>query len=154
MPLVEDLAPARWASGKVEATLLPVFVPLAPACQLAERFPEELRRVLDAHGLDPRFVDREISGMGEGSFAKTASRSVVGVMNEFAFLGGVHRDQRGADQSAVPASREPRPGAARVRGSCDRLAQEAAEAEPEVMEEASWRKPLIVQSRPARSSTR
>lgn len=30
-----------------------VFVPLAPAGQLAGRFPDELRSVLDAHGLDP-----------------------------------------------------------------------------------------------------
>lgn len=32
--------------------------------------------------------------MGEGYFAKMASRSVVGVMNEFAFLGRVHREQQ------------------------------------------------------------
>lgn len=87
-----------------EATLLPVFVPLAPAGQLAERFPDELRSILDAHGLDPRFVDEEISAMGEGHFVKTASRSVVGVMNEFAFLGRVHRDQHGAKVDLIALS--------------------------------------------------
>ena len=87
-----------------EATLLPVFVPLAPAGRLAERFPEELRKVLDAHGMDPRFVDQEVRDMGEGSFAKTASRSVVGVMNEFAFLGRVHRDHHGDDVDLVALS--------------------------------------------------
>ncbi len=49
-----------------ERTLLPVFMPLAPATTLAVRFPGELRRVLDAHGIDPRFVDHQISSMGEG----------------------------------------------------------------------------------------
>lgn len=87
-----------------EATLLPVFVPLARAGRLAERFPEELRGVLDAHGLDPRFVDQEVRAMCEGSFAKTASRSVVGVMNEFAFLGSVHRDQHGAGVDLIALS--------------------------------------------------
>lgn len=84
--------------------MLPVFVPLAPAGQLAERFPDELRSVLDAHGLDPRFVDVEIRAMGEGHFAKTASRSVVGVMNEFAFLGRVHCEQHGAQTDLIALS--------------------------------------------------
>jgi len=46
--------------------------------------------VLDAHGIDPRFVDDEIRSMGGGHYAKTANRSVLGVMNEFTFLGNVH----------------------------------------------------------------
>jgi len=81
-----------------ERTLLPVFMPLAPATTLVRRFPDELRGVLDAHGIDPRFVDNEIRSMGEGHYAKTASRSLLGVMNEFAFLGNVHREKRGADE--------------------------------------------------------
>jgi len=71
---------------------------------LAERFPGELRRVLDAHGIDPRFVDHEISSMGEGHYCKTASRSLLGVMNEFTFLGNVHREERGADEDLVALS--------------------------------------------------
>ncbi len=87
-----------------ERTLLPVFVPLAPASELGRRFPDELRRVLDAHGVDPRFVDEEIRSMGDGRFAKTASRSVLGVMNEFAFLGRVHRERHGEDTDLVALS--------------------------------------------------
>jgi hypothetical protein len=87
-----------------ERTLLPVFVPLAPATTLARRFPEELRRVLDAHGIDPRFVDHEIGSMGEGHYAKTASRSLLGVMNEFTFLGNIHREDHGADGDLVALS--------------------------------------------------
>ncbi len=75
-----------------ERTLLPVFTPLAPASALAQRFPDQLRRVLDAHGVDPGLVDHEIRSMGEGQYAKTASRSLLGVMNEFTFFGNVHRE--------------------------------------------------------------
>jgi hypothetical protein len=74
-----------------EATLVPVLIRLAPAATLMRRFPAELRRVLGAHGVDQEFVDREVRAMGHGSYAKTASRSLVGVMNEFAYLGNVYR---------------------------------------------------------------
>ena len=87
-----------------ERTLLPVFMLLAPAATLAVRFPVELRRVLDAHGIDPRFVDHEIRSMGQGHYAKTASRSLLGVMNEFTFLGNAHREDHGTDDDLVALS--------------------------------------------------
>ncbi len=87
-----------------ERTLLPVFMPLAPAAKLAQRFPAAARQVLDAHGVDPRFVDAEITSMGEGHYAKTASRSILGVMNEFAYLGDAHRQYHGADDDLVALS--------------------------------------------------
>lgn len=74
-----------------ERTFLPVLVPLAPAATLAERFPESLRSVLDRLGVDPRFVDAEIRSMGSVGYAKTANRSLVGMMNEFGFLADVYR---------------------------------------------------------------
>jgi hypothetical protein len=74
-----------------EWTFLPVLVPLAPAATLAERFPESLRAVLDQLGVDPRFVDAEIRMMGRAGYAKTANRSVVGMMNEFGFLADTFR---------------------------------------------------------------
>jgi hypothetical protein len=40
----------------------------------------------------------------EGHYAKTASRSLLGVMNEFTFLGNVHREDRGADDDLVALS--------------------------------------------------
>jgi hypothetical protein len=54
-------------------------------------------------GADP-FVDHEIRLMGDGHYAKTASRSPLGVMNEFTFLGNVHRDEYGADDDLVALS--------------------------------------------------
>ncbi len=87
-----------------ERTLLPVFMPLAPAASLAQRFPAALRLVLDAHGVDPRFVEAEVSSMGKGRFAKTASRSILGVMNEFGYLGDAHRHHHGADDDLLALS--------------------------------------------------
>jgi hypothetical protein len=66
-----------------ERTLLPVFVPLAPARTVAVRFPPCLEAVLNALGTDPRFVAAEVAAMVEPRWARTANRSVVGVMNEF-----------------------------------------------------------------------
>ena len=83
-----------------ERTLLPVFVPLAPASSLAHRFPIVLRDVLTALGVNPAFVETEVHLMADHSFAKTANRSVVGMMNEFTFLGG-HGRQHMPDVALV-----------------------------------------------------
>ncbi len=69
-----------------ESTLLPVFLPLAPAATVVDRFPNALRVILEAYAVERSFVDNEIAGMTEHQVAKTASRSVVGIMNEFTFL--------------------------------------------------------------------
>ena len=69
-----------------ERTLLPVLLPLAPAATLAQRFPVALRDVLRALDMPVEFIDSEIDGMSEVVYAKTANRSVLGVMNEFAYL--------------------------------------------------------------------
>ncbi|MCP4966055.1 MAG: hypothetical protein GY926_12570 [bacterium] len=69
-----------------ERTLLPVFVPLAPAAKLARRFPDQLGRVLEGIGTPIDFVLQEIGAMGHASYSKTVNRSVVGSMNDFAFL--------------------------------------------------------------------
>lgn len=42
--------------------------------------------------------------MGEGHYAKTANRSLLGVMNEFTLLGNVHREDHGADDDLVALS--------------------------------------------------
>jgi hypothetical protein len=79
-----------------ERTLLPVLLPLAPAATLAERFPIALREVLQALHTPAEFIESEISGMSEVVYAKTANRSVLGVMNEFVFLAEGYRDQDGS----------------------------------------------------------
>jgi hypothetical protein len=75
-----------------EATLLPVLVPLAPARTVADRFPDHLEAVLNALGTDPRFVAAEAAATVDARWAKTANRSVVGIMTEFTFLAESDRD--------------------------------------------------------------
>lgn len=74
-----------------EATLLPVFMPLAPAATLLVRFPAHLAAVLHELGCPAEFVDAELAAMDEHRWAKTANRSVLGVLNEFVFLADHYR---------------------------------------------------------------
>lgn len=60
-------------------------MPLAPAATLPTRFPEVLAIMLQAHGWDAAKIDAEMQHMCEYEIAKTANRSVVGTLNEFAF---------------------------------------------------------------------
>jgi hypothetical protein len=76
-----------------EATLLPVLMPLAPAANLLERFNAWLDRTLEAHDVPRSFIDAELAGAGEISLAKTNSRTILGVMNEFARLADWRRDE-------------------------------------------------------------
>lgn len=76
-----------------ERVLLPVLMPLAPAATLQRRFPGELAKVLAAHGMDPASIEAEVAAMDECSIAKTANRSVVGMLNEFTFLAEAYRER-------------------------------------------------------------
>jgi hypothetical protein len=67
-------------------TFVPVFMPLAPAGGVLGRFPAAMADVMGALGVDPRFVHAETLEMSSVVLAKTASRQVLGVMNEFAFM--------------------------------------------------------------------
>lgn len=84
-----------------ERTLLPVFMPLAPAATLAERFPDQLGRVLEGLGTPIDFVLQEVGATRDASYAKTASRSVVGSMNEFAYRARWHRTDVADDWVAL-----------------------------------------------------
>jgi hypothetical protein len=68
-----------------ERTLLPLLLPLAPAASLLERFPDNLRVLLESLGVSPSFIATERWAMSEGSYAKTASRQILGVMNRYEF---------------------------------------------------------------------
>ena len=72
-----------------EVTLLPVVMPFAPASTLLARFPAILHTHLQAHSVSRDFVEAEFAEMSEIRTAKTANRSVLGVMNEFKFLAEV-----------------------------------------------------------------
>lgn len=67
-------------------TFLPVLMPLAPAKGVVGRFPAALANAMNRLGIDPRFVEAEANAMTTAALAKTASRQVLGVMNEFTFM--------------------------------------------------------------------
>jgi len=67
-------------------TFVPVLTPLAPASGAVARFPAAMAEVIGALGVDPRFVESESTEMSSVVLAKTASRQVLGVMNEFTFM--------------------------------------------------------------------
>lgn len=80
-----------------ERTLFPVFMPLAPAATLADRFTDTLRHVLTVYGAPVEFTGAEIAEMTDCLYAKTANRSLVGMTNEFSFLADVHRSHGDTD---------------------------------------------------------
>lgn len=74
-----------------QTTLLPVLMPLAPAATLLDRFPDHLAAVLRAHQAPETVVQREAAETADYTVATTASRSLTGSMNEFAYLAEAHR---------------------------------------------------------------
>lgn len=68
-------------------TLLPVFMELAPAATLLDRAPAAIEAVLRRQGVDDAFLVAERDAMREVRIAPTNDRSVLGLMNEFAFYG-------------------------------------------------------------------
>lgn len=67
-------------------TLLPVFIRLAPAVSVVERFRGSLDEVLTAHQVDRAFIDHELAEMQSVALAKTNSRSVLGSINDFVYM--------------------------------------------------------------------
>lgn len=77
-------------------TLLPVLMPLAPAASVLDRFPARLADILELHGVPRPVIEREVVPLDHHSLLATASRSVVGVMNEFIHLANAYRNPDGA----------------------------------------------------------
>lgn len=72
-------------------TFIPVFMDLAPAATLLDRIPDAIETVLRHHGVDEGLLAAEREAMTDVRIAPTNDRSVLGVMNEFAFVGERHR---------------------------------------------------------------
>ena len=108
-----------------ERTLVPVLIPLAPAATLAARFSDELATILAMHGVNQKFITSELAAMSEVSVAKTANRSVVGTMNEIAFLAERYREHmETADLLALSMRLADTPCGAIKYNSPDRLLKE------------------------------
>jgi len=80
-----------------ERSPLPLLIPSAPAASLLERFPESLQVMRGKLDVNPAFIAAERWAMNEGSYAKTANRQVLGVMNRFEFELEYVRERCGND---------------------------------------------------------
>jgi hypothetical protein len=80
-----------------ETTLLPVLMPLAPAATVLDRFPDRLAEVLGLHAVDARAIAEHTSALTSHCLVPTASRSLVGSMNEFTYFARAYRSGDGID---------------------------------------------------------
>ncbi len=80
-----------------ERTLLPVVVP-ASGAELRTKLVDGLRQTLMALGAPTAVIDAELNHMQDVTLSKTASRAVLGSMNEFQFMARHFRvrDPRGS----------------------------------------------------------
>jgi len=77
-----------------ELTLLPVVVPAAGAAtDLNAKLARGLRETLESLGAPTSAIDTEVNQLLEVTIAKTASRVVLGTMNDFQFMGRHLRNQ-------------------------------------------------------------
>ena len=88
-------APLAWRPQAAlfinERTLLPIMVPFAPSAAVIRRFMESLPRILRLHGVDGDFIADETAAMRDSELAKTASRSLTGMLTEFTYLANAWR---------------------------------------------------------------
>ena len=111
-----------------EPTLLPVLMPLAPAGTLLARFPQYAAASLAFHGTPQEVIDEELRQMRDHRLAKTANRSVVGIMNEFTYLAEAYRDDNPgpAGSCDTPGSHALRPPLQQARKSRPRTGRAIA----------------------------
>jgi hypothetical protein len=77
--------PARLVLLVEEVSRLPVLLRARPLATLTRRIPDAVGEVLTALGVDPDVRDREHEAMRSVVVAPTASRSLLGTLNDFAF---------------------------------------------------------------------
>lgn len=76
-----------------ERSLLPVVIPAAPVSSFPIRLAETLASVLLRLGVAPHLIERELAGMSHVAYAATASRVVLGSLNDFNFAISFYPDE-------------------------------------------------------------
>jgi hypothetical protein len=76
-----------------ERTLLPVLVPAKGNGPVAVRLVPALGEVLRAIGVSQTDIRSELAAMADSTISTTASRSVLGSMNDFAFMLDTHLER-------------------------------------------------------------
>ena len=79
-----------------DKTFLPIVVPAAPATDIVDRIRDRVAEVLAEFPIERDVIERERAAMTEVAYGKTASRQVLGVLVEFAFLLSVQELPRSA----------------------------------------------------------
>jgi hypothetical protein len=80
-----------------EPTRLPVFVPMAPGATVIQRMTQIATSVFTTLDLGEEFISREVTEMGSHQLTKTANRSVLGTMIDFAYLAAAQRIENSTD---------------------------------------------------------
>lgn len=73
-----------------EPTRLPLLLLLAPAATVISRMAQTAATIFTNLRLPEEFITHEINEMGTHQLTKTANRSVLGTMNDFAYLAEAH----------------------------------------------------------------
>ncbi len=83
-------------------TLFPIVMPARDVSTLAARLPEIVGARLRRAGIPPALIDAEIAAMAPVGVAKTADRSVLGIMVDFAEAVALYLPIRAWDESTLP----------------------------------------------------
>ena len=88
-----------------ERSRLPVVIPIREAKHLETLFPEAVCDVLAAVGVGPVDVAGERAKMSEIAFGRTNNRSLLGTLNDFAFMaqhGNANRAEPECPEELIP----------------------------------------------------
>ncbi|MDO9435729.1 hypothetical protein [Hydrogenophaga sp.] len=93
-----------------ERTLLPVVLPVRDIATLTNRLPEAAAEVMAAVGVPPASIKAEVEAMCACNVGRTASKRVLGSLNEMVFLleaGLQHDPERSLLQQSLSLAQTP-----------------------------------------------
>ena len=82
-----------------EYSRLPIIIPIREARRLEETFPDAVCAALRAVGVAPDDIADERSRMSTIAFGKTRNRSLLGTLNDFAFMAHYGRGEQQEPES-------------------------------------------------------
>jgi hypothetical protein len=83
-------------------SLLPILIPARDVRSLPGRLPELIAQRLGRLGVPNRWIAAEVNTMSPVVVAKTTSRSVVGILVDFAFMAPYHLHAGSWDETTLP----------------------------------------------------
>jgi hypothetical protein len=83
-------------------SLLPILIPARDVRSLPERLPKLVEQRLTRLGVQHPWIAAEVNAMSPVVVAKTSSRSVVGILVDFAFMAPYHLEAGNWDETTLP----------------------------------------------------